>query len=83
MAKITIKELESLTAKNAGRILREDGNLASRISVGRAEQRVLLRSPGCWMAWRAKTAMPSCSAVFNKDLYPALGKTSISSVDAV
>ena len=33
MAKITIKELESLTAKDAGRILREDGNLAGRISV--------------------------------------------------
>jgi len=28
MAKITIKELESLTANDAGRILREDGNLA-------------------------------------------------------
>jgi hypothetical protein len=27
MAKITIKELESLTAEDAGRILREDGNL--------------------------------------------------------
>ncbi len=33
MAKITIKELESLTADDAGRILREDGNLAGRISV--------------------------------------------------
>jgi len=33
MAKITIKELESLTANDAGRILREDGNLAGRISV--------------------------------------------------
>jgi predicted DNA-binding protein (UPF0251 family) len=33
MAKITIKELESLTAEDAGRILREDGNLAGRISV--------------------------------------------------
>jgi len=33
MAKITIKELESLTASDAGRILREDGNLAGRISV--------------------------------------------------
>ena len=32
MAKITIKELESLTANDAGRILREDGNLAGRIS---------------------------------------------------
>ena len=28
-----IKELESLTANDAGRILREDGNLAGRISV--------------------------------------------------
>jgi hypothetical protein len=57
MAKITIKELESLTANDAGRILRENGNLAGRISarkdgvsvsffslsVGRAEQRVRLR----------------------------------------
>jgi hypothetical protein len=33
MAKITIKELESLTANDAGRILREDGNLAGRISL--------------------------------------------------
>jgi hypothetical protein len=33
MAKITIKELESLTANDAGRILREDGNLAGRVSV--------------------------------------------------
>jgi hypothetical protein len=33
MAKITIKELESLTAEDAGRFLREDGNLAGRISV--------------------------------------------------
>ena len=33
IAKITIKELESLTANDAGRILREDGNLAGRISV--------------------------------------------------
>lgn len=33
MAKITIKELESLTANDAGRILREDGNLAGRISM--------------------------------------------------
>ncbi len=33
MAKITIKELESLSANDAGRILREDGNLAGRISV--------------------------------------------------
>jgi len=33
MAKITIKELESLTTNDAGRILREDGNLAGRISV--------------------------------------------------
>jgi len=36
MARITIKELESLTANDAGRILREvreDGNLAGRISV--------------------------------------------------
>jgi len=33
MAKITIKELESLTAINAGRVFREDGNLASRIFV--------------------------------------------------
>jgi hypothetical protein len=33
MAKITIKELESLTPNDAGRILREDGNLAGRISV--------------------------------------------------
>ena len=33
MAKITIKELESLTAEDAGRILREDGNLAGRISL--------------------------------------------------
>ena len=33
MAKITIKELESLTAEDAGRILREEGNLAGRISV--------------------------------------------------
>lgn len=32
MAKITINELESLTANDAGRILREDGNLAGRIS---------------------------------------------------
>jgi hypothetical protein len=36
MAKITIKELESLTAEDAGRILREDGNLAGRISVRKA-----------------------------------------------
>ncbi|VVQ16750.1 hypothetical protein PS934_04406 [Pseudomonas fluorescens] len=58
MAKITIKELEPLTPNDAGRILREDGNLAGRISVrydgvsvsfflslsvGRSEQRVLLR----------------------------------------
>jgi hypothetical protein len=28
MAKITLKELESLTADDAGRILREDGNRA-------------------------------------------------------
>ncbi len=33
MAKITIKELESLTVNDAGRILREDGNLAGRISI--------------------------------------------------
>ena len=33
MAKITIKELESLTANDAGHILSEDGNLAGRISV--------------------------------------------------
>ncbi len=33
MAKITIKELESLTPNDVGRILRDDGNLASRISV--------------------------------------------------
>ena len=33
MGKITIKELESLIANDAGRILREDGNLAGRISV--------------------------------------------------
>lgn len=33
MAKITIKELESLTANDVGRILREDGNLAGRISM--------------------------------------------------
>jgi hypothetical protein len=33
MAKITIKKLESLTANDAGRILREDGNLAGRISL--------------------------------------------------
>jgi len=33
MAKITIKELESPTAHDAGWILREDGNLAGRISV--------------------------------------------------
>jgi hypothetical protein len=33
MAKITIKELESLTANDADRIIREDGNLAGRISV--------------------------------------------------
>jgi len=33
LAKITITELESLTANDAGRILREDGNLAGRISV--------------------------------------------------
>ncbi len=33
MAKITIKELESLTTNDAGRILREDGNLAGRISM--------------------------------------------------
>ncbi|MCW3005185.1 MAG: integrase [Conexibacter sp.] len=33
MAKITIKELEALTANDAGRILREDGNLAGRISI--------------------------------------------------
>ncbi|OPK01829.1 hypothetical protein BZ164_25280 [Pseudomonas veronii] len=35
MAKITIKELESLSANDAGLILREDGNLAVRISVRR------------------------------------------------
>ncbi|MNE84975.1 hypothetical protein D3C80_1819250 [compost metagenome] len=33
IAKSTIKELESLTANDAGRIIREDGNLAGRISV--------------------------------------------------
>lgn len=33
LAQITIKELESLTANDAGRVLREDGNLAGRISV--------------------------------------------------
>lgn len=33
MAKITIKELESLTANDAGQMIREDGNLAGRISV--------------------------------------------------
>lgn len=33
MAKITITELESLTANDAGLFLREDGNLAGRISV--------------------------------------------------
>jgi hypothetical protein len=33
MAKITIKELESLTVNHAGRILRQDVNLAGRISV--------------------------------------------------
>jgi len=33
MTEITIKELQSLTANDAGRILREDGNLAGRISV--------------------------------------------------
>lgn len=32
MAKITIKELESLTAHVAGRILRKNGNLAGKIS---------------------------------------------------
>jgi hypothetical protein len=59
MAKITIKELESLTPNDAGRILREDGSLARRISarkdgvsvsfflslsLRRAEQRVRLRN---------------------------------------
>lgn len=59
MAKITIKELESLTDNEANRILREDGNLAGRISfrkdgvsvsfflsvsLGRPEQRVCLRN---------------------------------------
>jgi hypothetical protein len=66
MAKITIKELESLTVNDAGRILREDGNLAGRISarkdgvsvsffslsVGRAEQRVRLRRLGRANPWR-------------------------------
>ncbi|MBV7546353.1 hypothetical protein KW849_08595 [Pseudomonas sp. PDM26] len=33
MTKITIKEIESLTVEDAGRLLREDGNLAGRISV--------------------------------------------------
>jgi hypothetical protein len=33
MVKITVKELESLTVNDAGRILREDGNLAGRISI--------------------------------------------------
>ena len=33
MARITIKELESLTADDTSRILREDGNLAGRISM--------------------------------------------------
>ena len=33
MAKIIIKELESLTANDAGHILSEDGNLTGRISV--------------------------------------------------
>ncbi len=33
MAKITINEPESLTANDAGRILRKDGNLAGRISL--------------------------------------------------
>lgn len=33
LAKITIKELESLTANDAGRILREGGNLSGRISM--------------------------------------------------
>jgi hypothetical protein len=33
MAKITIKELESLTANDAGRNLREDGNLTGRTSL--------------------------------------------------
>ncbi len=33
MTTITIKELETLTANDAGRIFREDGNLAGRISV--------------------------------------------------
>jgi hypothetical protein len=42
MAKITIKELESLTANDAGRILREDGNLAGRMSA-----RTVCRSAFC------------------------------------
>lgn len=37
MAKISIKELEALTANDAGRILREDGNLAGRISVRKVD----------------------------------------------
>lgn len=36
MAKITIKELESLTTNDAGRILREDGKFTGRISVRKA-----------------------------------------------
>jgi hypothetical protein len=59
MAKITVKELESLTVNDVGRTLREDGNLAGRISVpkdgvsvsfflslslGRPAQRVRLRN---------------------------------------
>lgn len=35
MAKITVKELESLTPNDAGRIRREDGNLAGRISLSK------------------------------------------------
>ncbi|MBV7546473.1 hypothetical protein KW849_09225 [Pseudomonas sp. PDM26] len=33
MAKIPLKELKPLTTNDAGRILREDGNLAGRISL--------------------------------------------------
>ena len=38
MAKIPLKELKPLTTNDAGRILREDGNLAGRTSLHRESQ---------------------------------------------
>ncbi|MDB5981699.1 MAG: integrase [Pseudomonas sp.] len=88
MAKITIKELETMTAKDAGRILREHGNLAGRITVRKDGVSVSFfyrcELAKAWLldGVARKDGNAELQRRFNKDLYPALGKTSISSVDA-